>query len=161
IGILATGVALACLSVPGVLPWTSYLATLPLFVLLIVAHARAGGAFPLVWVGLGVAAGMGILLVAIFSPTGVDFSDVLLDDAALGDPLRAPLEGDESFSQESAAASVAASLAVLGAGGLGAFSLLLVSSVRRIALLVALGTLTTALVAAVDWPSAGPAAATA
>ncbi|MDI2097431.1 sensor histidine kinase [Ruicaihuangia caeni] len=161
VGILATGVAFACLSVPGVLPWTSYLATLPLFALLIVAHARSGGSVPALWVALGAAAGLGIMLVAILSPSGVPLGDVLLDDAGLGDPLDTPLDGAPAAADEAVTASVATSLAVLGAGGLGAFALLLVSSVRQVAVLAALGAVTTGLVAAADWPSAGPPAATA
>jgi signal transduction histidine kinase len=64
VGLGSTIVALISFSVPGVLPWTSYLATLPLFVLLIFALYRMGIGQSTLWVILGLASGLAILLVA-------------------------------------------------------------------------------------------------
>ncbi len=64
VGLGSTIVSLVCFSVPGVLPWASYLATLPLFVLLAFALYRMGIGQSILWVLLGLASGLAILLVA-------------------------------------------------------------------------------------------------
>jgi signal transduction histidine kinase len=65
IGLGSTIVALICFSVPGVLPWTSYLATLPLFALLFFSLVRIGIDQSLLWVLLGLASGLAILVVSL------------------------------------------------------------------------------------------------
>ncbi|MCU1581649.1 MAG: histidine kinase [Microbacteriaceae bacterium] len=65
IGLGSTIVALNCFSVPGVLPWTSYLATLPLFALLFFSLVRIGIDQSLLWVLLGLASGLAILVVSL------------------------------------------------------------------------------------------------
>lgn len=57
-----TVVALLCFSVPGVLPWVGFLATLPLFALLAFALYRVGVSHSVLWVILGLLAGFGILM---------------------------------------------------------------------------------------------------
>ncbi|MDQ1605982.1 MAG: hypothetical protein QOJ18_349 [Microbacteriaceae bacterium] len=65
IGLGSTIVALICFSVPGVLPWTSYLSTLPLFALLFFSLVRIGIDQSLLWVLLGLASGVAILVVSL------------------------------------------------------------------------------------------------
>jgi signal transduction histidine kinase len=64
VGLGSTVVSLLCFSVPGVLPWASYLAVLPLFALLVFALYRVGLGQSILWVILGLASGLAILLVA-------------------------------------------------------------------------------------------------
>ncbi len=64
VGLGSTIVALLSFSVPGVLPWTSYLAILPLFVLLAFTQYRLGIGQPILWAILGVITGLAILVVA-------------------------------------------------------------------------------------------------
>jgi signal transduction histidine kinase len=65
IGLGSTIVALICFSVPGIVPWTSYLATLPLFALLFFSLYRIGIDQTLLWVVLGLASGLAILVLGL------------------------------------------------------------------------------------------------
>jgi signal transduction histidine kinase len=78
VGLGSTVVSLACFSVPGVLPLASYLATLPLFVLLAFALYRLGLGQSLLWVMLGLASGLSILVVALI-PNGHSETTALSD----------------------------------------------------------------------------------
>ena len=62
IGLGSTAIAFVCFSVPGVLSWTTYLAALPLFAVLAFCQFRLGISQSVVWVCLGTAAGLGILV---------------------------------------------------------------------------------------------------
>lgn len=67
-GLSFTAVSLLCLSIPGAIDSSSYLAILPLFVILAFSQYRMGVSRSLVWVALPVAAGVGIVLIAtVFS----------------------------------------------------------------------------------------------
>lgn len=85
VGLGSTVVALACFSVPGVLPLTSYLAILPLFAVLIFALYRLGLGQSILWVILGLASGLAILVVVLI-PNGHS------ETAALSDAM-VPLAG--------------------------------------------------------------------
>ncbi len=85
IGLGSTVVALLCFTVPGVLHWTTYLATLPLFLLLAFSQFRLGINQSLVWIFLGLAAGLGILIVVqppIGGPSGPALGTAILPLAA-------------------------------------------------------------------------------
>lgn len=67
-GLSFTAVSLLCLSIPGAIDSSSYLAILPLFFILAFSQYRMGVSRSLVWVALPVAAGVGIVLIAtVFS----------------------------------------------------------------------------------------------
>ena len=106
VGLGSTIVALICFSVPGVLPWTSYLATLPLFAVMVFAHYRMGIGQSILWVILGLASGLAILLVAQV-PNG-----------------------------RSDSTSVADAMVPLAGAALGAFAIVLTSTVPRLLVLV-------------------------
>lgn len=106
VGLGSTIVALICFSVPGVLPWTSYLATLPLFAVLIFAHYRMGIGQSILWIILGLASGFAILLVAQV-PNG-----------------------------RSDSTSVADAMVPLAGAALGAFAIVLTSTVPRLLVLM-------------------------
>jgi signal transduction histidine kinase len=76
IGLGSTIVSLICFSVPGVLPWTSYLATLPLFALLFLCLFRIGIDKSLLWVLLGFASGLAVLVVSLV-PNGARDNEAL------------------------------------------------------------------------------------
>lgn len=78
VGLGSTAVSIACFSVPGVLPLASYLATLPLFVLLAFAFYRVGLGHSVLWVVLGLASGLAILVVAQI-PNGYSETRALSD----------------------------------------------------------------------------------
>jgi signal transduction histidine kinase len=85
IGLGSTVIALVCFSVPGVLNWTTYLAVLPLFVVLAFSLLRLGINQSVGWVCLGIAAGLGILVVVqipIGSPPGPALGTALVPLAA-------------------------------------------------------------------------------
>ncbi len=63
IGLASTIVALVCLGLVGALHWAAFLAALPLFALLAVSQIRLGGGTSRLWPYLGLAAGLGILVV--------------------------------------------------------------------------------------------------
>jgi len=102
----STIVALLSFSVPGVLPLASYLATLPLFLVMAFALYRMGIGRSLLWVILGLASGLAILVVAQI-PNGHS------ETTALADAM-VPLAG----------------------AALGAFAMVLASTVPRLLVLV-------------------------
>ncbi|MCU1412722.1 MAG: histidine kinase [Microbacteriaceae bacterium] len=106
IGIGSAIVALACFAIPGVLAWTTLLATLPLFAVLVFSHVRLGASQSAVWALVGIVAGLGILVV-IFAP--------------IGGP---------------AGPSLGTALVPLAGGSVAAFAIVLTTSGRRIAMLV-------------------------
>jgi signal transduction histidine kinase len=106
IGLGSTVIALACLSVPGVLNWTTYLAVLPLFVVLAFSLLRLGIHQSVGWVCLGIAAGLGILVV-----------------------VQVPVGGTPG-----PALSIA--LVPLSAGAIGAFAIVLTTTLPRMVILV-------------------------
>jgi signal transduction histidine kinase len=116
IGLGATAVALVCLWVPGVLPWPTALSTLPFLIVLAFSLYQVGSNQSLVWILLGLAAGLGLLI-----------------------DLRMRLNG-------STGGAVSAALVPLGGGAIASFSILLSSSLRRIALLVVSFVATIALI---------------
>jgi signal transduction histidine kinase len=65
IGLGSTIVALICFSVPGIVPWISYLASLPLFALLFFSLYRIGIDQSLLWVLLGLTCGLAILVLSL------------------------------------------------------------------------------------------------
>jgi signal transduction histidine kinase len=111
-----SAVALACLSLPGLLPIESYLSLLPLFAVLVLAAFGLTGRFQMLWIVAGLGAGLGILVIAA-NPSG-----------------HAPHP------------ALATSLAPLVAGGLAGFAVLLASTLPRIMLLVIGATASTLLV---------------
>ena len=106
VGLGSTIVALLSFSVPGVLPLASYLATLPLFLVMAFALYRMGIGRSLLWVILGLASGLAILVVAQI-PNGHS------ETTALADAM-VPLAG----------------------AALGAFAMVLASTVPRLLVLV-------------------------
>jgi signal transduction histidine kinase len=104
-GLGSTIVALLCFSVPGVVPLTTYLICLPFFAALLLSHYRIGAAPSLLWVVLGLVAGVAILVI-----------------------LQLPF----GFASSSATHALGTGMAVLGAGGLGAFGIVLTTSVPRL-----------------------------
>ena len=63
VGLAATAGAFLCLSVPDTLPWETYLSLLPLLAVLAFCLYRQGAGGGLPWVVLGVAAGLGTIVV--------------------------------------------------------------------------------------------------
>lgn len=106
VGLGSTIVALLSFSVPGVLPLASYLATLPLFLVMAFALYRMGIGQSLLWVILGLASGLATLVVAQI-PNGHS------ETTALADAM-VPLAG----------------------AALGAFAMVLASTVPRLLMLV-------------------------
>lgn len=113
IGLGSTVVALLCFSVPGVLQLTTYLTALPLFVVLAFCLYRAGVTQSLGWVLLGLASGLGILLVVQLSNDG----QLSIDGAA-----------DRAL---------ATAVVPLAAGALASFAIVLTSSLLRLVILLA------------------------
>ncbi|MET1044401.1 MAG: ATP-binding protein [Microbacteriaceae bacterium] len=107
VGLCGAAVSLASLSVPGVVSWTTYLALLPLFALLVLAHLRLPGRSQPLWISVGLVAGFAILVVGI-----------------------SPWDSNESV-------GLATALAPLAAAGMGGFAFLLTRSLPRLAVLVA------------------------
>jgi signal transduction histidine kinase len=106
VGLGSTAVALVCFSVPGVLDLATYIAVLPFFLLLALCQYRVGVNQSVVWVLLGVASGLAVLIVVqvpIGGPPGV----------ALG-----------------------TAIVPLAAGSIASFAIVLVSGVGRLGLLV-------------------------
>jgi signal transduction histidine kinase len=106
IGLGSTIVALVCFSVPGVLDLTTWISTIPLFAVLAFSLYRVGVSQSLLWVALGMAAGIGILAV------------VQLPGTAAATP------------------SLGSAIVPLAAGAIASFAVVLTSSVGRIAVLV-------------------------
>jgi len=68
VGLAGTVVSLVSVSLPGILPLPLYLATLPLFALLLASHVMLGRGSSLPWVTVGVLSGLVILGVAALAP---------------------------------------------------------------------------------------------
>jgi signal transduction histidine kinase len=107
IGIGSTIIALVCFAVPGVLPWMTLLATLPLFAVLLLCHARNGASVSIAWAAFGLMAGVGILVLVQL-------------------PFGGPPDAD-----------LGAALLPLAGGATAAFAIVLTTSAARITLLVA------------------------
>ena len=105
LGLAGTIVALVSLSVPGVVPLSTYLETLPLLAILAFSHIMVARSLAVIWASLGMLAGVGALLVA-----------------------RIPFSMPPS-------PGLAEALTPLAAAGMACFALVLVSSVPRILLL--------------------------
>ena len=106
IGLGSTVVALTCFSVPGVLPLSTLLSTVPLFVALILCLYRVGVNQSLVWIVLGILSGLGILVV-----------------------VQLPGDAPES-------SSLGTAIVPLAAGAIASFAVVLTASVGRIIVLV-------------------------
>jgi signal transduction histidine kinase len=106
LGLAGTIVALINLSIPGVVPGSTYVAMLPLLGILVFCHVMVARSLAVIWASLGILAGIGALVIARI-------------------PYTAP-----------PSASLADALAPLAAAGMGCFALVLVSSIPRILLLV-------------------------
>ena len=106
IGLGSTVAALLCFSVPGVLPLSTLLSTVPLFVALILCLYRVGVNQSLVWIVLGILSGLGILVV-----------------------VQLPGDAPES-------SSLGTAIVPLAAGAIASFAVVLTASVGRIIVLV-------------------------
>jgi signal transduction histidine kinase len=106
IGLGSTAVALLCFSVPGILDLPTYIAVVPFFLLLALCQYRVGVNQSVVWVLLGVASGLAILIVV---------------QLQIGAPP---------------AASIRTAIVPLAAGSIASFAIVLVTGVGRIGLLV-------------------------
>ena len=107
IGLGSTVVAFLCFSVPGVLPLSTLLSTVPLFVALVLCLYRVGVNQSLVWIVLGILSGLGILVV-----------------------VQLPGDAPES-------SSLGTAIVPLAAGAIASFAVVLTASVGRIIVLVA------------------------
>jgi signal transduction histidine kinase len=116
LGLAGVIVTLISLSVPGVVPIGSYVATIPLLAVLAFCHVMVARSLAVIWASLGILAGVGALLVARLP---------------FGQP---PSHG------------LAAALTPLAAAGMACFALILVSSVPRILLFAVGGIASTVLV---------------
>jgi signal transduction histidine kinase len=70
IGLTATAGAFLCLSVPGTIPWETYLAVVPLLAVLALGLYRQGAVGSLPWVLLGLAAGLSAIAVIPLGASG-------------------------------------------------------------------------------------------
>lgn len=116
LGLAGTIVALICLTIPQVVPLSTYFVMLPLLAVLAVCQFMVGRGLTIVWASLGIIVGIAALIVA-----------------------RLPFDGRTS-------AGLADSLVPLGAAGIACFGLVLVSSIPRIVLLVLAAVASTAVV---------------
>ena len=62
-GLSFTIVSLACLSIPGAVDRLSYFLCLPLYIVIGISQYRVGVSRSLLWVGLQVAAGLGVIII--------------------------------------------------------------------------------------------------
>lgn len=106
IGLGSTAVALLCFSVPGILDLPTYIAVVPFFLLLALCQYRVGVNQSVVWVLLGVASGLAILIVV---------------QLQIGAPP---------------ALSIGTAIVPLAAGSIASFAIVLVNGVGRLGLLV-------------------------
>jgi signal transduction histidine kinase len=106
LGLAATIVALVGLSIPGVIPTSTYLEVLPLIAVVIFCHIMVARSLAVIWASLGILAGLGALVVGRF-----------------------PWDAAPS-------AALADAIAPLAAAGIGCFAIVLVSSIPRILLLL-------------------------
>lgn len=125
LGLAGTIVALVSLSVPGVVPLSTYLETLPLLAVLAFSHIMVARSLAVIWASLGMLAGVGALLVA-----RIPFS-------------MPPTPG------------LAEALTPLAAAGMACFALVLVSSVPRILLLTLGAVASTVLIQFADMSDGG------
>ena len=116
LGLAGTIITLVSLSFPGVSRQASYFVCIPLLLVLALAQVMVARNWPVVWAAVGIAAGLGALVV-----------------------IRLPYSDAPSPALGSA-------VLPLGAAGIACFALVLVSSVPRILLLVFGGVLSTVLV---------------
>lgn len=116
LGLIAASVGLACLAIPGVLAPLLLATTIPLLALLGLAHARVGSRLEPVWIGIGVAAGLGVLVTAQL-PSGAPPADslaiALLPVAAGALPAFAPVLITSAPRRIALVASAAASVALI------------------------------------------------
>jgi signal transduction histidine kinase len=106
LGIAGAIITLVSLSVPGVVPVSTYLATLPLILVLAFSHVMVARSLAVIWASLGILAGVGVLIVA-----------------------RLPFGATPS-------AGLSEALTPLAGAGMACFALVLVSSVPRILLML-------------------------
>jgi signal transduction histidine kinase len=106
LGLIGTIITLASISVPGVVPLPTYLATLPLLAVLAFSHVMVARSLAAIWASLGILAGVGALIVA-----------------------RLPLGATPS-------PGLSEALTPLAGAGIACFALVLVSSLPRILLMV-------------------------
>jgi signal transduction histidine kinase len=106
LGLAGTIVTLISLSVPGVVPLSTYFATVPLLALLAFTHIMVARSLAVIWAAVGIIAGIGVLVVA-----------------------RLPFGSAPS-------AGLAEALTPVAAAGMACFALVLVSSVPRILLIL-------------------------
>ncbi|WP_165063616.1 sensor histidine kinase [Marisediminicola senii] len=107
IGLGALAVSLVSLAVPGVIEPSSLLPLLPLYAVLAVALVRIGVSQSLIWVGLGLISGTGILILAQ-QPLGTATTP-----------------------------EIATALVPLAGGGMAAFGIVLVGAVHRVLVMAA------------------------
>ncbi len=106
IGLGSTVVALICFAIPGVVPLTTLLSTIPLFAVLAFSQYRVGLTTGLLWVVIGIVSGLGILAVVQLP----------------GEPQAGP--------------SLGTAIVPLAAGAIASFAVVLTSSLGRFVLLV-------------------------
>jgi signal transduction histidine kinase len=106
LGLAGTIVTLISLSVPGVVPVSTFLITLPFLLILAFSHIMVARSLAVIWASLGIVAGIVALLVA-----------------------RLPFDAAPS-------AGLAQALTPLAAAGMACFALVLVSSIPRILLIL-------------------------
>jgi signal transduction histidine kinase len=116
LGVSGAIVTLISLSFPGVVPGTNFVVTIPLLIVLAVCHFLLTRSRPLLWAMVGIVAGLAALVV-----------------------VRIPYSVPPS-------ASLGAAMAPLGAAGIAGFAIVLVSSIRRIVLMVVAAAISTILV---------------
>jgi signal transduction histidine kinase len=116
LGLIGTIITLVSLSVPGVVPLSTYLATLPLLAVLAFSHVMVARSLAAIWASLGILAGVGALIVA-----------------------RLPFGATPSLGLSEA-------LTPLAGAGIACFALVLVSSLPRILLMLLGALLSTFLV---------------
>jgi signal transduction histidine kinase len=116
LGLSGTIITLISLSFPGVVPFGSYIATIPFLLFLALAQVMISRSRTLLWAILGIASGLAALVI-----------------------VRVPYDAPPS-------ASLGSAIAPLGAAGIACFAIVLVSSVSRIVLVVVAAIASTLLV---------------
>ncbi len=123
LGLIATSVGLVCLAIPGLITPVLLVTSLPLFALLAVAHARVGSRLEPLWIALGAAAGLGVLLIVQLPSTPAPASSLaiaLLPVAAGALPAFAPVLIGSAPRMVALVAMAAASVALISIAGDGA-----------------------------------------
>jgi signal transduction histidine kinase len=116
LGLSGTVITLISLSFPGVVPFGSYIATIPFLLFLALAQVMISRSRTLLWAMLGITSGLVALVI-----------------------VRVPYDTPPS-------ASLGSAIAPLGAAGIACFAIVLVSSVPRIVLVVVAAIASTLLV---------------